>query len=356
MPGTNGFDVIEFVDYLHDKGSIFLVSCGVALALAIGVSLVMPKSYTAKASVVIDAPAGSDPRAVLSLSSIYLESLRTYESFALSDTLFQQAITRVAVDGSKANVVKVSMPANTTVLEIRATLRDPRKAQALAQYIAEQTVARGNSADSKTAAETIAGLRSKQQEALERLTQARRESDASLASAPIAALENEVRGGFDQKFRFEGDLARARTDLAEYATQSDTDATRRQSAATRARIASIEKQKQELAGELEKKGARLDTSRSRRDAMDAEVQTAQAAYEDATTRLNDTLSAPQSRGQRLRLIDPGIVPQQPSSPNLWLNTGAAFFASLIGTFGVLMLRFGYVRLQRERSERVYSLV
>jgi succinoglycan biosynthesis transport protein ExoP len=354
--GTNGFDVIEFVDYLRDKGSVFLVSCGVAVALAVGVSLVMPKSYTAKASVVIDAPAGSDPRAVLSLSSIYLESLRTYESFALSDTLFQQAVARMGVDGSKANVVKVSMPANTTVLEIRATLRDPRKAQALAQYIAEQTVARGNSADSKTAEETIAGLRSKQQDALDRLTHVRRESDASLASAPIAALENEVRGGFDQKFRLEGDLARARTDLAEYATQPENDATRRQSAATRVRIASIEKQKQELAAELEKKGARLDASRSRRDAMDAEVQTAQTAYEDATTRLNNTLSAPQLRGQRLRLIDPGIVPQQPAFPNLWLNTGAAFFASLIGTFGVLMLRFGYVRLQRERSERVYSLV
>jgi uncharacterized protein involved in exopolysaccharide biosynthesis len=274
--------------------------------------------------------------------------------------LFQQAIARLGVDGSKANVLKVSMPANTTTLEIRATLRDPRKAQALAQYIAEQTVVRSNSADVTTAEETIAGLRGEQQEALERLTQARRARDAGLASTPIAALENELRGGFDLEFRFEDDLARARTDLAEYATQPESDGVRGQIATqittTRARIASIEKQKQELAAELEKKGARLDTSRSRRDAMDAEVQTAQAAYEDATTRLNDALSAPQLRGQRLRLIDPGIVPQQPSSPNLWLNTGAAFFASLIGTFGVLMLRFGYVRLQRERSERVYSLV
>jgi uncharacterized protein involved in exopolysaccharide biosynthesis len=354
--GTHEFDVIEFVDYLRHKGSVFLISCGVAVAFAIGVSLAMPKNYTAKASVVIDAPAGSDPRAILSLSSIYLESLRTFESFASSDTLFQQAIARVGVEGSKTNVLKVSMPANTAVLEIRATLRDPRKAQALAQYIAEQTVVRGNSADLKTAEETIAGVRGKQQEALEHLTQVRRKSDASLASTPIAALENEVRGGFDQEFRFEGDLARARTDLAEYATQPDTDATRRQSAATRARIASIEKQKQELAAELEKKGARLDASRSRKDAMDAEVSAAQTAYDDATTRLNNTLSAPQLRGQRLRLIDPGIVPQQPASPNLWLNTAAAFFASLIGAFGVLMFRFGYVRLQRERSERVYSLL
>ncbi len=81
----------SFVDYLRDKGSVFLVSCGVAVALAVGVSLAMPKSYTAKATVVIDAPAGSDPRAILTLSSVYLESLKTYESVAASDTLFQQA-------------------------------------------------------------------------------------------------------------------------------------------------------------------------------------------------------------------------------------------------------------------------
>ena len=90
--------------------------------------------------------------------------------------------------------------------------------------------------------------------------------------------------------------------------------------------------------------------------MEAEVRAAQTAWEDATTRLNNTLSSPQLRGQRLRLIDPGTVPQRPASPDLWLNTAAALFASLIGAFGFLMLRFGYVRLQRERSERVYSLV
>jgi uncharacterized protein involved in exopolysaccharide biosynthesis len=354
--GTGQFDVIEFVDYLRDKASIFLVSCGVAVALAVTVSLAMPKSYTAKASVVIDAPAGSDPRAIVSLSSVYLESLKTYESVASSDTLFQDAAARVGVEGSKANILKVSMPANTTVLEIRATLRDARKAQALAQYIAEQTVVRGNSAGANTAEETIAGLRSKSQEALERLTQARRGSDAAVASTPIAALENELRGGFDLEFRFEDDLARARTDLAEYATQPDIEATRRQVAVARARIASIEKQKHELAAELEKKGARLDASKSRRDAMDDEVRATQTAWEDATTRLNDMLSSPQLRGQRLRVIDPGTVPQRPTSPNLWLNTAAAFFASVIGAFGFLMLRFGYVRLQREKSERVYSLV
>ena len=334
QPESNDFDVIELVDYLRDKGNVFLVSCGVAVTLAVTVSLAMPKSYTAKATVVIDAPTGSDPRAILMLSSVYLESLRTYESFASGDTLFQQAIARVGVDGSKANILKVSMPANTTVLEIRATLRDPRKAQALAQYIAEQTVARGNSSDGKTAEETIAGLRSKSQEAQERLKQAQHARDAGIVSTPIAALENELRSGFDLEFRLEEELTRARPEAA----------------------GRTEKQKRELAADLEKEGARLDANRSRRDAMDAEVQTAQTAWEDATSRLNNAIYSPQVRGQRLRVIDPGTVPERPASPNLWLNVAAALFASLTGTFGFLTLRFGYVRLQRERSERVYSLV
>jgi uncharacterized protein involved in exopolysaccharide biosynthesis len=340
--GTSNFNVIEFADYLRDKGNVFLVSCGVALALAVAVSLAMPKSYTAEAMVVIDPPAGSDPRAILSLGSVYLESLKTYESFAASDSLFQEAMARAGAVGSKASVLKVSMPANTTVLEIRATLRDPRKAQALAQYIAEQTVARSNSSDAKTAEETIAGLRGKSQEAMERLMRARQASEESLASHPVAALENELRGGFDLEYSFEGDLARA-------LTQVDSDAKRRQ-------IATIETQKQDLAAELKEKGAQLDANRSRRDDLEAEVRAAQTAREEATTRLNNALSAPQLRGQRLRVIDPGTVPQKPTSPNLWLNAAAAFFASLIGAFGFLILRFGYVRLQRERSERVYSLV
>jgi uncharacterized protein involved in exopolysaccharide biosynthesis len=353
---ANRFDVIEFVDYLRDNGKVFLISCGVAVALAVGITLAMPKSYTAKASVVIDAPAGSDPRAILTLSSVYLESLGSYESVASSDTLFRQAIARLGVEGAKASILKVSMPANTSVLEIRATLHDGRKAQALAQYIAEQTVATSNSADAKAADAVIAGLRGNAQEALDRLARAQHARDAALASTPITALENDVRSGFDMKLRFETDLARFRTDLAEYATQPDTEASRRQIAATRARIAATEKQKQDMAAELDKRGSQLDASRSRRDVLEAEVSAARMAYENATERFKDRLSSLQVHGQRLRVIDPGTVPQTPASPNIWLSVAAAFFASLIGAFAILMLRFGYVRLQREKSERVYSLV
>ncbi len=40
------------------------------------------------------------------------------------------------LESVKQRVLKVTKPASTAVLEISATRRDPRKAQALAQYVA----------------------------------------------------------------------------------------------------------------------------------------------------------------------------------------------------------------------------
>src|SRR5438132_10779125 len=89
------FDAVEFVEYLRGKWRVFAISCGVAVTLALAVSLLLPKRYTARATVVIDAPAGNDPRAATAVSQVYLESLKTYESFASSDTLFLQALDHV---------------------------------------------------------------------------------------------------------------------------------------------------------------------------------------------------------------------------------------------------------------------
>jgi len=294
--GSNGFDAVEFLDYIRERRVLFPVSCGVAILLALGVSLAIPKRYTAKSSILIEAPEGTDPRASTAMSPAYLESLRTYETFASSDTLFQHAIERLHVEGSKGSVLKVSMPANTAVVEISATLTDPRKAQALAQYIAEQTVELDRAIEGKSADDPI------------------REQD-----------------GFDRELRLEEDLARARTDLAELNSEAEPD--RRRLASALARIQAIDNQRRELAGLLEKQRARGDRR----------------------ARLKDARSSPESRGGRLHVIDPGVVPQQAVFPNTRLNVAAALLASLTGTFAWLLLRFSYVRLQRERSERVYSL-
>jgi uncharacterized protein involved in exopolysaccharide biosynthesis len=355
--GTNGIDAVEFVEYVWEKRIVFVISCGVAIVLALALSLILPRRYTARSSILIEAPAGNDPRAATAMSPVYLESLKTYESFASSDTLFLRAIQNLHVEASKGNALKVSRPAGTTIMEIDATLNDPRKAQALAQYIAEQTVELNRTLEAKSADDLIGELRAQSQAALERLNKANQGLNSFAASNPIEALENELRDGSAFKFRLEGDLSSARTDLADDTAQQapEAESLRKQIVSAQARIKAIDSQRRELDGLLERKGSQLDARKSRRSALEAEAQGAQEAYEKIQTRLNDTISSPQFRGQRLRVIDPGIVPQQPSYPRIQLNVIAAFLASLIGTFVYLLLRFGYVRVQRERSERAYSL-
>jgi hypothetical protein len=332
--GSNGFDAVDFLEYIREKRILFLASCGIAVLLALVASLSLPKRYTAKSSVLIEAPEGNDPRVSTAMSPAYLESLKTYETFAASDTLFQRAVERLHVEGSKGSILKVSRPASTAVIEISATLRDPRKAQALAQFIAEQAVELDRTVEGRSATDPIVER--------ERLTRAVEARDAFAAANPIETLENEVREGFDMKLQLEQDLARARTDLADQSAEG-------QITSTRARIQAIDNQRRELAGVLEKQAAQLDARKSRREALEEEETTARSAYEKKRA------TSPEFRSGRLRVIDPGAVPQQASFPTTRLNVAAAFLVSLIGTFAWLTLRFGYVRLQRERSEQLYSL-
>jgi capsular polysaccharide biosynthesis protein len=293
----------------------------------------------------IEAPDGNDPRASTAMSPAYLESLKTYEAFAASETLFQRAVERLHVEGSKGRVLKVSRRASAAVIEISATLHDPRQAQELAQFIAEQAVELDRTVEGKSAGD-LTGER-------ERLTTAIEARDVFAAANPIEALENELREGFDLKLQIEQDLARARTDLADRSADG-------QMTSTRARIQALDVQRRELAGVLEKEASQLDARKSRRQSLDEEEEAARSAYENRRARLNDTFSSAQlvssqPKGGRLRIIDPGVVPQQASFPDTRINLAAAFMASLMGTFVYLMLRFSYVRLQRERSEHLYSL-
>jgi uncharacterized protein involved in exopolysaccharide biosynthesis len=372
-PGS--FDPVEFLDYLVEKWIVFAVACSVAVVLALIVSFTLPKRYTAKATILIEAPAGSDPRAATAISQVYLESLKTYESFASSDTLFLQALDRLhlrdkngtaSVESLKSNVLKVSRPTNTTILEIAATLNDPRKAQELVKYLAEQTVALSKSIESKSVGEIIADYRSQADAALDRSTKAEQAQDSFAGSNPIEGLENEVRNGSEFQYRLENDLALAQTDLADYMARQpavqttsenseDAEWLRRQVASVRSRIAAITTQRRELTVRIAREASQLEGRKSRRYALDEEARSARSAYDEMLKKFNDAVSFSRARTERLHIIDPGIVPQRPSSPNPRLNAIAAFLAALVASFGYLILRFSYIRLSRDRSERAFSL-
>src|ERR1035441_6374871 len=94
-------------------------------------------------------PAGSDLRAAMTVSPIYLESLKTYEHFAAGDQLFEKAIAQFQlrarfgtrpIEAIKRRVLRVGIVRNTRILEIAITLPDAAKALAMARYVAQATV------------------------------------------------------------------------------------------------------------------------------------------------------------------------------------------------------------------------
>src|SRR5947207_12642191 len=89
---ADSFDAFRYISYLRSRARVILASCAIAVALAVAASLAMTREYTAAARLVIEPPAGTDLRSAMAVSPIYLESLKTYEHFAASDSLFRKAI------------------------------------------------------------------------------------------------------------------------------------------------------------------------------------------------------------------------------------------------------------------------
>src|ERR1700733_12269887 len=169
----DSFDVFGYIDFLCARWKFTAAACGFAIVAALAIGLLLPKRYPATATILIDPPAGGDPRIAAAVSTVYLESLKTYELLATNDQLFMRAAGRFHLldqDGSpieslKRRVLKVDKLRDTRALQISVTLPDPRTAQAVAQFIAEGAVELSRSggkeadeamiADAAKAAETM---------------------------------------------------------------------------------------------------------------------------------------------------------------------------------------------------------
>src|SRR5437016_5313824 len=130
--------LLPALDRLRARWKLVALTCAIATILTLIVSLLLPQKYTATSRIVIDPPAGNDPRASTAVSPIYFESLRSYELFASSDDLFLRAVERfhlrqdsTPIDKLKKSVLQAELPRNTKILEIHATLPDPKTAHAL---------------------------------------------------------------------------------------------------------------------------------------------------------------------------------------------------------------------------------
>jgi capsular polysaccharide biosynthesis protein len=369
------FDALSFARYARGQWLVFTISCGAAVVLATLISLALPKRYTATASILIEPPAGNDPRAATAVSPVYLESLKTYERIASSNTMFQEALKRLgipeagsgaSVESLKRTILKVAKPTSTKILEISTTLADPEKAQALAQYLAEKTVQLSKDVDSDSEREVTRESRRILAAAEARQKRAEEARETAIKTEPIANLDDEVTNGAELRFRVRRDLASASSELAEAVAaqqsapkppseSSITSLNAIQTAKARARVTQLQNEVKELSQAIETKGLVLEQRKLHRDALETELKAARAAYEAAHQRLNDVLVSSGFRSERLNVIDRGVIPKSPSSPNLPLNIVAALLLSLVASTVYVAVQFARVpdRLYSPQAVRAY---
>jgi len=280
------FEMFRYLDHLRARWRVIAVACGAAMGLALIAALLTPAEYTATARVIIEPPAGTDSRVAMAVSPVYLESLKSYELLASGDRLFLDALDHFKLPHSgpveklRRSVLRVAIPRNTRVLEISATLRDPVQAQALALYIAQQTVKLTREVSMGTERDLLAQAAKQRDTARAQLEQAER-AWANIAEEPPSAAPDHL----------------AQVDAA----QADREAAR--------------------------------------DSLTA-----------AEKRLDQEQSTTGYRGERLNVIDPGIVPARPSHPNVPLMLLAAILVALAASLLYVTFEFNY-RLERFAARR-----
>ena len=130
--------------------------------------------------------------------------------------------------------------------------------------------------------------------------------------------------------------------MAEY-QQAAGQFAREQLQAAQARAGVLDQRLRELTREIQEKSRLLGRGKADRDALEAELTAAQTVYDADTTRVRELRATAGSHAEQLRVIDPGIVPERPSSPNVSLNVGAALLLALISSLVYLSVAFAYRR-------------
>ena len=360
---AGAFDAFRYISYMRLRWRWIAVSCVTATALAVAVSLVLPREYTATARIVIEPPAGTDLRAAVAVSPIYLESLKTYEQFADSDSLFQSSVDKFAlrslvtnrpIESLKKRVLKAGLLRNTRILEISATLPDPRKARALALYVAESTVDLNRSLAGDNDQDLLRAMERQQQEARDRLQATETAWAELVAHEPVAELQAETESAGTLQANLTTQLSNVDLEIADAVERAraggaDASQAKIEEGNARARREQLRAQVEALSRQGLEREKLLSARLAHRDSLEAERKSGQAQLAAVETQLREARGTAPYRGERLKIIDPGIVPERPSSPNLMLNAAAAFLLGLILPVVCLTLAMSYGEQRAYRS-------
>ena len=347
----DSFDLAEYVGYFRHRWKVPVAAVVVAVAVVLVACLILPKQYTATATIVIEPP-GGDARTAIAVSPIYLESLKSYETFAASDSLFAKACEKFhLLDGRnlesfKRRVLRVEKPKDTKVLEIGITLPDPKLAQAVAQYLAEEAVALDRSITRTGDQEVLDDAEQKLEVAKKELEGAREEMANVTKAGTELVMESEAQALMDLKEREGAERIEDNSLLAESLARGDEEA----ASGVRARLKSVNEDIPRIQKELDAKSDALASLRARRDHANQRLHTADEAYESARKREFDVSAGLKFRTGQLRIVDPGIVPERPSFPNLPLAVASAIVIAAAASLAWMTLQFGF-SIRREQPAR-----
>ncbi len=338
----------ERLGYVVSRWRYLVTVIGSAALLAFVVSELMPRRYTATATVIIDPPTASDPRASAALNPTYLASLSTFEHFFTSDTLFLQAATRFHLDPGNADIetlrrkiLKVSIQRDTRILEVSATVPDPVVAKSLVQFITEQSIAASRSDAIGADREGLQNMTAELERARARFQKAQAEWERAAREDPPDSIQDSLEAaiGLQSENRRLGSEAGA--DAAEWqARAKDGVPADREYAQTQARVATARKdhyaaRETRIDSEIEADRRLLARRSGALTAASAELDSARRELEGFEGRVRDLSAMAGTRTERMRVIDPGVVPRRPSSPKVLFSTIAA--ALLAGCLGAAWL-------------------
>ena len=337
-------DAFRYMSYIASRWRWIAGCCAAAMLAAFAIGSVMTRQYTATARIVIDPPAGADLRAATTaVSPIYLESLKTYEAFASSDNLFQNAVDHFglrslfgarSIESLKKGVLKVGIVKNTRILEISATLPDPKKAQALAQFVAESTTSLNRTLASQGDLDLIRGIAAEEAKARQNLDRVNARSAQLQASEPVADLQAGVEASSDLRGKLMEQLLDAQAELAgaaareKKAPETELPQIRNEQAEAQARVEELRRQVTDLDKRSAERDKLLGIRTAHLEQIESERKGAQTSFSAIEARLLQARGDVGYRGERLTIIDSGVVPERPSAPNMPLYLFAALLVGL----------------------------
>ena len=307
-----------------------------AAVIACAVSEILPRRYTSTATVVIAPPATSDMRTFAAVNPAYLDSLRTFENFFTSDMLFLEAARRFHIDVRnrdidtvRGNILRVKQEHETRILEVSVTLPDAAAASKMLHFITDQSIAASGEQAVAADLESMNALNAELDRARQDLARARTEWERASANDTPESIQSSIESGMMLDSDIRGRESEADADAQEWAVRArDGDAQDRayaqiESRAAAARRDELARRRQRVEAEIARDRKMLAGRSSRLTLTTAELEQARKAFDAAQARVRDFGAVAGMRSERMRVIDPGIVPQTPSSPKVLLNTLAA---------------------------------